>query len=75
MVFIITRKLREQRENEHQAKLRLQKRLEALRPSASISGRQDPAETTPVIFDLVGVRLVTLLTHFINEVEQMKYNH
>ncbi|XP_052805856.1 dynein axonemal assembly factor 8-like isoform X2 [Mya arenaria] len=46
------RKLREQHESERQAKLRLQKRLEALRPTASISGRQDPAEATPTVFDL-----------------------
>ena len=66
--IFLTRKLREQRESEHQAKLRLQKRLEALRPSASISGRQDPAETTPIIFDLVGIISFFFSYHFINEV-------
>jgi len=48
------RKLREKHESERQAKLRLQKRLDALRPSASVSGRQKTAETTPTVFDLVG---------------------
>ncbi|XP_053408690.1 dynein axonemal assembly factor 8-like isoform X2 [Mercenaria mercenaria] len=48
----IVKKLREQRESERQAKLRLQKRLDALRPSASVSGRQDPAENTPTVFEL-----------------------
>ncbi|XP_060589717.1 dynein axonemal assembly factor 8-like [Ruditapes philippinarum] len=48
----IVKKLREQRESERQAKLRLQKRLDALKPSASVSGRQDPAENTPTVFEL-----------------------
>ncbi|KAK3107616.1 hypothetical protein FSP39_018349 [Pinctada imbricata] len=47
-----TRKLREEREAERQSRLRLAKRLEALRPSASVGGKQDCAEATPVVFDL-----------------------
>ncbi|KAJ8321417.1 hypothetical protein KUTeg_001030 [Tegillarca granosa] len=45
------RKLREQREAERQSRLRLSKNLEAVRPTASVSGKQDAAENTPVIFD------------------------
>lgn len=48
----LIKKLREQREHERQTKLRLQKRLDALRPSASVSGKQDPAENTPTVYDL-----------------------
>lgn len=57
LIYYWFRKLREQRESERQAKIRLQKRLDALRPSASVSGRQDPAEATPTIFDLVRIYL------------------
>ncbi|XP_076109890.1 dynein axonemal assembly factor 8-like isoform X2 [Mytilus galloprovincialis] len=46
------RKRREQREAERQARIRLSKRLEALRPSAAVSGKQDSAEGTPVVFDI-----------------------
>lgn len=46
------RKQREEREAERQSRLRLAKRLEVLRPTASVSGKQDCAETTPVMFDL-----------------------
>ncbi|XP_033757946.1 uncharacterized protein LOC117340288 isoform X2 [Pecten maximus] len=46
------KKLREQRESERQARVRLCKRLSALRPQASVSGKQDSAETTPVVFDV-----------------------
>ena len=53
MLCIYSRKLREQQENERQAKLRLQRRLDALRPTASVSGRNDPAENIPTVFDMV----------------------
>ncbi|XP_060073808.1 dynein axonemal assembly factor 8-like [Ylistrum balloti] len=46
------KKLREQRESERQARVRLCNRLNALRPQASVSGKQDSAETTPVVFDI-----------------------
>ncbi|OWF38942.1 uncharacterized protein LOC110465662 [Mizuhopecten yessoensis] len=46
------KKQREQRESERQARVRLCKRLNALRPQASVSGKQDSAETTPVVFDI-----------------------
>lgn len=50
---LFTRKLREEREAERQSRIRLAKRLEVLRPTASVSGKQDCAETTPVLFDIV----------------------
>jgi hypothetical protein len=50
MCIFIYRKIREQKESERQARLRLSKRLEALRPSAAVSGKQDNAEATPAIF-------------------------
>ena len=53
MYIFIYRKIREQKESERQARLRLSKRLEALRPSAAVSGKQDNAEATPVVFDIV----------------------
>lgn len=52
-MFNACRKQREEREAERQSRLRLAKRLEVLRPTASVSGKQDCAETTPVMFDLV----------------------
>ncbi|XP_052272728.1 dynein axonemal assembly factor 8-like isoform X2 [Dreissena polymorpha] len=48
----IIRKLREKQESERQTKLRLQKRLEALRPAASVSSKHDPAEATHTLFDM-----------------------
>lgn len=35
----------------------MSKRLEALRPSAAVSGKQDCAEATPVVFDIVRLSL------------------
>lgn len=55
-MFNACRKQREEREAERQSRLRLAKRLEVLRPTASVSGKQDCAETTPVMFDLVSNR-------------------
>lgn len=52
---ILIRKQREEREAERQSRLRLAKRLEVLRPTASVSGKQDCAETTPVMFDIVSL--------------------
>ncbi|KAK3592482.1 hypothetical protein CHS0354_014980 [Potamilus streckersoni] len=48
----VARKLREERDQERQNRIRLGKRLEAMRPSASVSGHQSCAEATPVIFDI-----------------------
>ncbi|KAL3885198.1 hypothetical protein ACJMK2_025289 [Sinanodonta woodiana] len=48
----VAKKLREERDQDRQNKIRLGKRLEAMRPSASVSGRQSCAEATPVIFDI-----------------------
>lgn len=53
VVVWLIRKQREEREAERQSRLRLAKRLEVLRPTASVSGKQDCAETTPVMFDIV----------------------
>ena len=53
--FVFIRKQREEREAERQSRLRLAKRLEVLRPTASVSGKQDCAETTPVMFDIVSL--------------------
>ncbi|XP_071094592.1 dynein axonemal assembly factor 8-like [Haliotis cracherodii] len=46
------RKLREQREKERESRLRMGKRIEAVQPTASVSGRHPCAEQTPVIFDI-----------------------
>ncbi|XP_046582634.1 dynein axonemal assembly factor 8-like [Haliotis rubra] len=46
------RKLREQREKERESRVRMGKRIEAVRPTASVSGRYPSAENTPVIFDI-----------------------
>ena len=49
----VSRRLQKKQESERAAKLRLQKRLEALRPMASVSGRHNPAQATHTLFDLV----------------------
>ncbi|XP_022110175.1 uncharacterized protein LOC110989830 [Acanthaster planci] len=45
-------KLREQREQERAARMRLQKRLEVLRPRLSASGKRPAARSTPIIYDM-----------------------
>ena len=51
------RKLREQKENERQSRIRLGKRLDALRPTTSVKGKQPAAEETSTVFDIVSFEL------------------
>ena len=51
------RKLREQKENERQSRIRLGKRLDALRPTTSVKGKQPAAEETSTVFDVVSFEL------------------
>ncbi|XP_002738289.2 dynein axonemal assembly factor 8-like [Saccoglossus kowalevskii] len=46
------KKLREQREQERQTRLRLQRQLETLRPRCSASGKNTSADCTPIVFDM-----------------------
>ncbi|XP_064651155.1 dynein axonemal assembly factor 8-like [Lineus longissimus] len=50
----VAKKLRDQREAERQSRIRLGKRLEALRPTTSVSGKRPSAEATPTVFDSEG---------------------
>ena len=48
--------MREKKEQERQSRIRLGKRLEALRPATSVAGKLPAAEATPTIFDIVRLR-------------------
>ncbi len=66
----VYRKQREKKENERQSRIRLNRRLDALRPETSSRGRHKMAENTPTVFDVVGLLINSpsdeqLLVHFI----------
>ncbi|CAH1795909.1 unnamed protein product [Owenia fusiformis] len=50
--FEIAQKLRAERDHERQSRMRLSKRLEALRPSTSVRGKQPSGEATPTLFNV-----------------------
>ncbi len=51
----VYRKQREKKENERQSRIRLNRRLDALRPETSSRGRHKMAENTPTVFDVVSL--------------------
>ena len=53
LVIVYFRKLRQQKETERQSRIRLGKRLDALRPTTSVKGKQPAAEETATVFDIV----------------------
>ncbi len=58
----VSRKQREKKENERQSRIRLNRRLDALRPEMSSRGRHKMAENTPTVFDVVGHFYLTTIS-------------
>ena len=55
----VARKLREQKEQDRQERLKLQKKLEGLREQRTASGRKkEVAKATDIIFDVVSFSLI-----------------